>query len=203
MKRCLMLDVDGVLVTGRPEDGGSWASDIERDLGIAPARLHAVFFAPHWSDIVTGRKDLLTVLAACLPELSPSLSAQAFVDYWFEKDSRVDPAVLAACASLREQGLRIFLATNQEHLRAAYLMERLGLRQHVDGMIYSAAVAARKPEPAFFAAAATRSGAAPEDILLVDDTEANVAAARAAGWHGLHWTAGSNLIELMQDWPAR
>ncbi|NIJ42453.1 putative hydrolase of the HAD superfamily [Parvibaculum indicum] len=191
MVRCLMLDVDGVVVTGRPEDGLSWATDIERDLGIAPDALRDIFFAPHWTDIVTGRKPLLDTLHTCLPALAPSLTAQAFIDYWFEKDSRIDRAVLAACDALRGRGVRVFLATNQEHLRAAHLMDRLALRPHVDGMIYSADIAARKPDRAFFDAAERISGAAPHDILLVDDTKANIDAALAAGWNAAHWAPGT------------
>jgi len=193
-----MLDVDGVVVDGRPEDGRSWATDIERDLGIAPERLHALFFAKHWTDIVTGRKDLVEVLEACLPTLSPSLTTQAFLDYWFEKDSRVEESVLADCDALRQGGTRILLATNQEHLRARHLMDRLALGRHVDGMIYSAQIAARKPERAFFEAAARLSGSPPEDILLVDDTQANVAAALDAGWDAVLWSKAASLLDLVE-----
>lgn len=202
MTRCLMLDVDGVVVNGRPEDGQSWATDIEHDLGVAPERLHSVFFAPHWTDVVTGRKQLFDVLKACVPELSHSLTAQEFIDYWFAKDSAVDAAALATCDELRRHGTRVFLATNQEHLRASYLMDRLGLRHHVDGMVYSAQVAARKPERAFFDAAVHHSGSLAEDILLVDDTEANVQAALEAGWQALHWSNGASLLSLLETkWP--
>lgn len=199
MKRCLMLDVDGVVINGRPEDGQSWATDIERDLGVVPERLHAIFFAPHWADIVIGRKKLFDVLEACLPELSPSLTAQEFIDYWFEKDSGVDEAVLAECDELRDRGTRVFLATNQEHMRAGYLMDRLALRHHVDGIVYSAQIAARKPQRAFFDAAVKRTGSAPEDTLLVDDTKANVDAALEAGWGAIQWSKGSSLMSLLED----
>jgi putative hydrolase of the HAD superfamily len=197
MQRCLMLDVDGVVVTGRPEDGRSWATDIERDLGISPEKLHSLFFAPHWAGIVTGEKNLADVLAACLPALATALSVQEFTDYWFEKDSRLDEGVLAECGGLRKNGIRIFLATNQEHMRATFLMETLRLRDHVDGIIYSAQVKARKPQRAFFDAAEQRSGARPEELVLVDDTIANVEAARAASWRAVHWTQGSSLTSLL------
>ena len=199
MQRCLMLDVDGVLVKGRPEDGLSWASDIERDLGIDPKALAGEFFAPHWDDIVTGRAGLLDVLGACLPSLADGVSAEAFADYWFARDARVDEAVLAECDALRAAGMRVVLATNQEHLRADYLMERLGLGEHVDGIVYSAAVGARKPDAAFFAAAVERCGVAAGACLLVDDTAANIAAARRAGWQAALWSEGASLTRLVAE----
>ena len=136
------------------------------------------------------------MLDSCLPELAPSVTAQAFVEYWFEKDSRVEAAVLAECDELRRRGVTIFLATNQEHMRARYLMDRMGLRDHVDGMIYSADISARKPQRAFFDAALTRSGSSPENTLLVDDTLANVEAALEAGWQAAHWSVGASLVQL-------
>ncbi|MBW8638830.1 HAD-IA family hydrolase [Hoeflea sp. WL0058] len=197
-KLCLMLDVDGVVVNGRPEDGLSWATDIANDLGVDPAGLQKAFFEPHWPDIVIGRKNLLDVLSACLPALAPSVTPQAFVDYWFENDSRLDDSVLADCDALRANGAAIFLASNQEHLRAKYLMDRLGLGKHVDGITYSAQIGAKKPDRAFFDAAVKRSGGSPQDLILVDDTIANVEAARAAGWRAAHWDRGSSLSRLVE-----
>ena len=196
MPRWLMLDVDGVVVNGRPADGSSWATSIEEDLGISPERLGTEFFAPHWDEIVTGRAVLADVLGRCLPSLAPGVTVDAFLAYWFANDAAVDRAVLADCARLRRGGMRIALATNQEHLRAADLMDRLGLAAHVDTMVYSAALGVRKPDPAFFPAAAARVGAAPADCLLVDDTPANVDAARRAGWRAEPWTPGSRLADL-------
>ncbi|MEO4041315.1 HAD-IA family hydrolase [Hoeflea sp. CAU 1731] len=193
-----MLDVDGVIVNGRPEDGLSWAIDIKNDLGVDPVGLQKAFFEPHWPDIVIGRKNLLDVLSACLPALAPSISPQEFIDYWFEKDSKLDVSMLADCDALRANGATILLASNQEHLRAKYLMDRLGLGKHVDGIIYSAQIGARKPDRAFFNAAVKRCSRSLQDMVLVDDTIANVEAARAAGWHAAHWESGSSLSRLVE-----
>ena len=196
--RCVMLDVDGVLVTGRPEDGRSWATDIEHDLGIPLDRLQSDFFVPHWGAIVTGRTQLTDVLAGCLPDLATGVSVSDFLDYWFARDARLDDAVLDACGNLRAQGVSVYLATNQEHERARYLMDRLGLGAHVDGIVYSAAVGAKKPDRAFFDAALAQSGATAGNTLLVDDTRANIDAAHAAGWHAALWLPGSDLSALAE-----
>ena len=196
MKPVLMLDVDGVLV--HSHNGGSWAADIERDLGIDPDRLSTEFFATHWSDVILGRKHLHAALDDCLPELSETLTAQEFIDYWFSRDSMIDEAVLADARALKAEGLAIYLATNQEHQRARYLMEAMGLAAHVDGIIYSAAIGEKKPRPGFFAAAEKRTGASPSELVLVDDAEANVAAARAAGWTAFQWTPEKSLAGLIR-----
>jgi putative hydrolase of the HAD superfamily len=186
--RALMLDVDGVLVDGRPEDGRHWQTSMEADLGLSPAALREHFFAPHWDDIVTGRVGLMAPLHAALRRIAPHVSAAAFVAYWFARDARLVAPLLPELAAVRASGTRVYLATNQEHLRAAYLMETLGLAAHVDGMLHSARVGAAKPHPAFFARVRAAVGLRGDELLLVDDTERNVVAARAAGWRALHWT---------------
>jgi putative hydrolase of the HAD superfamily len=191
----LMLDVDGVLVSGRPRDGKHLFTDLEADLGVPLERLQREFFAVHWPAIVTGEEELKPRLARVLASIAPDVSAATLIDYWFENDSRIDTAVLDSVDRIRAGGTRVILATNQEHLRAKYLMEAMGLGGHVDGIAYSAALGARKPMPAFYAGAARIAGGG--DLVLVDDVLANVDAAIAAGWRGVQWTGGQRLEELL------
>lgn len=190
VRSVLMVDVDGVLVNGRPRDGKHLFADLEADLGVSLDKLQAEFFAPHWEAIVTGRAALLDRLTPVLARLAPGLPPQRFLDYWFDNDSRLDPSILAAMRDYRSAGRRVFLATNQEHLRAKYLMEALGLAAEVDGIFYSAALGERKPGAAFFRLAAEGAGAKPTDIAFVDDSATNVEAARKAGWAAVQWTGG-------------
>jgi len=195
--KVLMMDVDGVLVSGRPTDGRHLFAELEADLGLSPDRLRETFFTPYWEAIVTGREGLTERLAPVLATIAPKVSAERLIAYWFENDSRVDHAVLSAVKRYRDRGVPVFLATNQEHLRADYLMRKVGLGAHVDGIIYSAALGYRKPDAQFFERAASVARAAPEDIVLVDDTLANVEAARRNGWHAVHWTGAGELAELL------
>ena len=188
----LMVDVDGVLVDGRPEDGRHWLTSIEEDLGFTSDALHEHFFAPHWENIVLGRAGLMDHLPAALRKIAPDVSPATFVAYWFEKDARLVEPLLAELSTVRAAGIRVYLATNQEHLRAAHLMEKLRLAEHVDGIFYSAQLGARKPEPAFFAKVQAAVGLRGEELLLIDDVRENIDAALAAGWQAFHWTKDSS-----------
>lgn len=187
-----MLDVDGVLVDGRPEDGRPWHTALEEDLGFSYDALHQAFFAPYWEPILLGRTGLIDPLTAALQTIAPHVSASEFLRYWFEKDSRIVTPLLPELAFLRSAGIAVYLATNQEHLRASYLMETLGLADHVDGIFYSAHVGAKKPDPAFFAAVESTLGVRGDELLLIDDSRANVDGALEAGWQALHWTKQSS-----------
>ncbi len=45
MIKAVMLDVDGVLVDGRPSDGRHWAASLEADLGLSFAVLQDAFLS--------------------------------------------------------------------------------------------------------------------------------------------------------------
>lgn len=191
----IMMDVDGVLVSGRPKDGADLFKDLEADLGISAPTLQREFFKPRWPDIITGRKALLPELAEFLTSIESPVSAQTLTDYWFENDSRLVQPVVEDMTKLRSQGLRVYLATNQEHMRATYLMEVMGLARHVDGIFYSAAIGHRKPSPQFYQHIQDTLGGSPGDITLVDDMEDNVIAAREHGWNAVHWRAHMSLLD--------
>ncbi|PCK84821.1 haloacid dehalogenase [Rhizobium sophoriradicis] len=195
--KVLMVDVDGVLIHGRPADGLPLFTYLERDLGLRLDLLQQAFFQTHWNDIVIGREALEPRLSAVLAEIAPHLSAATLIDYWFENDSRLDLNLLEELAALRQSGIALFLATNQEHRRARYLMEEAGLGAHVDGIIYSAALGHRKPSPEFFRLATERAGALPGEIAFIDDMAENIEAARQFGWSAAQWTAGAKLHETL------
>ena len=189
-----MVDVDGVVV--KPRRGG-WAANLEQDLGLPLTVLQAQFFKPHWADVVNGRAGLHERLAPVLAEHAPHLTCERLCAYWFEHDSQLDDGLLEELAALRTAGLVLHLATVQEHLRAEHLWSRLGLRERFDAMHYSADLGCGKPDPAFFAAVAGRTGFAPAEMLLLDDKLENVEAARAAGWGGALWTGEEPLRALL------
>lgn len=99
-----MVDVDGVLVHGRPDDGKPWASSLEADLGVSPADLQREFFAPYWDAIVTGRLNLHEQLGPVLARIAPAVSTEAFTAYWFKNDARLDTQLLNDLDEQRRDG---------------------------------------------------------------------------------------------------
>lgn len=199
--KALMLDVDGVLVDGRPEDGRHWQTSIQEDLGFSSAALQEHFFAPYWEDIVLGRAGMMEHLTTALQNIAPDVTPTTFLSYWFQRDSRLVAALLPELALVRSRGILVYLATNQEHLRAAYLMGTLGLADHVDGIFYSARVGAKKPDIEFFAKVQAALALRGEEILLIDDSLQNIAAAFTAGWQTFHWTK-DRAPESLRTWYA-
>ena len=189
----LLIDVDGVVVTTKPH----WSTHLQRDFGFDKAALRQHFFAPFWADIVTGRDELLPRLTQALKAMNFNVKASDLRDYWFSRDADLNEAMLYWIADRRQRGHRVMFATNQDHSRAAYLMDNLGLAAHCDGIYHSAALGVAKPAPLFFRKISEREGRDASDLILIDDTPENVASARAAGWQAHHFTGVDQLTTAM------
>ena len=200
MTRALMLDVDGVIV--RPKNGRHWSANLERDLGVSAVALQNYFFRPHWERTVTGRSDLHECLGEVLRSIAPVITPELLMAYWFQNDAELDELFLRDLAMVRSSALQVYLATNQEHTRVRYLMDVVGLRSHVDGCYYSAAMGHMKPHRAFFEAIQSHVGLPPADLLLVDDAAENVAAAIAAGWSAERWTPAKALADIVASYSS-
>jgi putative hydrolase of the HAD superfamily len=125
--KALMIDVDGVIVV-HPHPQG-WSVHLERDLGLARDVLQDAFFKPHFSEVVHGRAALRERLGPVLRDIAPHLTCDRLIEYWFANDAHLNIDLLQQLGRARRRGLKLHLATVQEHERADFLWRRLGLRE--------------------------------------------------------------------------
>ncbi|HEX4199472.1 MAG TPA: HAD-IA family hydrolase [Caulobacteraceae bacterium] len=69
----------------------------------------------------------------------------------------------------------------------------------LEPMFWSAELHLSKSGPEAFAAVTARLGLDPAAIVFVDDSEANVARAKAAGWDAIRFRANDQLIEALSE----
>ncbi len=188
--RSVLFDVDGVLVhgyTGQTERRRRWDEHLLADLGIDPAAFRDLFIKQAFEkEVLTGRKALLSALEEVLPQLGFHGSPFVVASYWLDRDSHLNRQLLDVVRRLRRTGrARLYVATNQEHLRAFHLWNRHGFENLFDDMFHAARFGALKPARAFFERAAEILGPQEEPPLFFDDSEAVVRAANAFGWEGI------------------
>ncbi len=194
----LVLDIDGVVVSGHPP----WHATLKADLGLDYAEIRRGFFREQWQEVVRGRLDLFVALHDYFEPTGQADRIDAFVAYWFEKDAVIDRAVLDASDAWRARtGGRVFAASNQEHHRAAHLRDQAGLGAHFDEIVYSAALGVCKPERVFFTTAQARMHVtAAQSILFVDDKAENVDGARMCGWRAMLYRGPESLARALAQW---
>ncbi|GAB3772176.1 putative hydrolase of the HAD superfamily [Nocardioides ginsengisegetis] len=178
----VLLDADGVLQrhpVGWVEAAAAYVGDDA-----------ATFFADvtaHERDLLAGGDGFAAVLAAVLEKYGVAASAdEVYRAVWLT----IEPVAgtVALVHRLRGLGLGVHLATNQQAGRAAHMRAELGYDDLFDESFYSCEIGAAKPDPAFFGAALDRLGVPAPAVLFVDDSAANVTAAREVGlaaecWH--------------------
>lgn len=203
----VFFDVDGVIIQGwhaDPQRRRPWDLTIEADLGISRAGFQHALFEPGEAGgeplmraCVRGDVDLKAVLAEVLPALGYRGSVEEVLDYWFRKDAQIDREVMQVVDRIRAcEGCRLYLATGQEHHRAAYLWNDLGLRDVFDAIFYSARLGVDKDSAAFFAKINAELGISDgERPPFFDDRESIVARARAAGWDAQVFYGPEDLLQ--------
>lgn len=194
-----MIDVDGVLIV-HPDPRG-WSVNLERDTGVPASKLQTAFFESHWDDVIHGRASLRERLAPVLRDISPHVTCDELIDYWFTNDATSNDILLAELASIRAGGIEVHLATVQDHERARYLWKDLDFGSKFDGLHYAAELGYAKPALNFYKSIEARTGFRPQDLFFVDDRIANVEGAITCGWAAALWTGKDTLRSLLPDQP--
>ena len=132
-----------------------------------------------------GRDRWARVLPELLERWEARERAEELLTLWC--DTEVVAPALALAMRVREQGVRCWIASNQDVLRASVMEERFSYASLLDGSFYSHAVGVAKPDPAYFEQILVRLGAAPGAVAFVDDREDNVEAARGLGIRAVRW----------------
>lgn len=199
MTRVVLFDVDGVLVHGyhsRPELQLRWDENLLADLGIDPDAFKDRFIYDVFvKKVLVGKVGLVEALDRVLPQLGYKGPTQRIVSYWLEHDSRLNVELIDVARRLKATGVKLYIATNQEHLRAQWLWQTLRLGEVFDDMFYAARFGIVKPEPGFFAEVERRIGPQTEPPLFFDDSPKVIAGARKAGWEAVEFVANTDCTE--------
>jgi putative hydrolase of the HAD superfamily len=204
-RRALLIDAMGTLVRLQDPVTGLVVGLRDRcGLDVAPERAAAglraeiAYYRAHMqrgsdaSGLAALRRDCAAILrdalgvdadlGAVTAALLDALRFSAFAD------------APAALARARRAEIRVIVVSNWD-ISLGGVLERVGLAPLIDGVITSAAVGARKPDPVIFARALALAGARPSECLHVGDSLAeDVAGARAAGIEAVLLDRGRDVV---------
>ncbi|MFJ2738455.1 HAD family hydrolase [Streptomyces sp. NPDC087440] len=193
----VLLDFDGVLNLWDP-DG---MSALDRARGLPEGTLaRAAFEAELLEAAVTGRLTdeewRARVALALTPTCGSADRARALVAAWSGLSGRIDTELLDLVAALRAAGVPVALVSNATTRLESYL-EAKGLAASFDAVLNTSRLGIAKPDPRVYAEAARLVATPPDRCLFVDDTRANVTAAREAGLTGHHYRGVPELRSLV------
>jgi putative hydrolase of the HAD superfamily len=188
--RHVLLDADGVL----QHLPGGWLEALRPYVGDRVERFVRETNLDE-EPCLRGESDFLPLLAGHLERYGVTRpAAEVYAAIWHH--IHVEPSSLELVRDLREVGIGVHLATNQEARRASYMRTTLGYDDLFDESFYSCELGVAKPDAAFFTTAVDRLASSPPEVLFVDDHEPNVVAAREVGLAAEHWTIPDGIPRL-------
>ena len=189
----VISDFGGVLTTPLIE---SFAAMQERSgldlesIGRAMARLAQRDGANPLYELETGRlseREFLDRLGAALrEETGRDVVLHGFSEEYFA-NLHPNQELIDYLRSLRGRGLRLAMLTNNVREWEPLWRAKLPVDELFELVVDSAFVGMRKPDPEIYALTLERLGLAAQACLFLDDLDVNIAAARDAGMHAVHF----------------
>ena len=100
---------------------------------------------------------------------------------------------VAILEELKARGLRLYALTNWSYETFPIARRRFDFLDWFQDIVVSGEVKLAKPDPRIFDLACTRCQLAPGSTVYIDDAPRNVDAARALGFHALHFQEPARL----------
>lgn len=190
----VLFDADGVIQRTAPAWHGL-LSGLCPDPERVESFLADVFAAER--PCLTGADDFRDALERVLRRWRCTAGVDEVLHVWTLIEP--DEGALHLVRRLRSGGIRAALATNQQHHRAAHMIERLDYAASFDELFFSCELGYAKPSAGYFHTVLDRLGADPTEVLFIDDHADNVTAAQGVGIRAaqFHLDQGAAALERL------
>ena len=140
--------------------------------------------------------DNIAALSAEHPHHAEHIAA--WWDRWPEMFSGTIAETESVIEDLAERGVPQFGLTNMSSESWPGVLAMSPAFRHFRDTVVSAEEQVMKPDPRIYEIVLARSGLAPADLLFVDDSAVNIAAAAAMGFHTHHFTDPAALRPMIE-----
>ena len=191
--RNVIFDFGGVLIRWQPQE---IIDRFYQDEELRGRLRDEVFQHPDWLEMDRGtleEADAAERFAARMQR--PAAEMRDLLQRVKESLVPMEPT-LELVNGLVKQGIAVYGLSNMSSSTFAHLEDRHEFWEVFRGIVISAHIKLVKPDPRIFALAAERARLAPQELLFVDDSAVNVAAAAACGFDAHHFDDPTTL------WPA-
>ena len=101
--------------------------------------------------------------------------------------------------TLLKQSYNVYLLSNTNHRHIKHeVASRFSFQNNVNRAFYSFDLGCKKPDETIYLKALKLAGAKPEESLLIDDVEENVAQAIGVGFHTIHYHDHKSTVEALR-----
>lgn len=186
----VFFDIHGVLIVHWSHVFAMLGETLNRE----PQKIEQIFWELD-DAVASGRMTIHDMETDMAQRLDVPAREVKYRDHYL-RACRSNPIMQSHIENLRAAGVKVGLLSNiyptlLDELIAKGTFEFM--REDFDFIIESYAVHALKPSAAMYEAAERAANTRPEKLLLIDDTEANVVAARNRNWQGFVYEETSSI----------
>lgn len=189
----VLFDVDGVLALPPRK----FSEIYSEEYGVDLEKLTPFYRSTDFQNALVGKADLKQLIIDHADEWHWHQDPQQLVDMWFAGEHVLNTELLAIVRHLRDLKIPLFLATNQERYRAAYIQDTMfpGLFK---GAFVSSDIGYVKERPEFWAHVAKQLAdigdiQSMKNVYFFDDTQSCIDAAVLAGVNATLYTTANQV----------
>ncbi len=182
LPEAVLFDLDGTLVDSAPDLAGA-VGDLMEEYGLPRHSREAVTkMIGHGVQVLVARAFAAHGRDMEGPGLDQAVRRYlALYEPRATRETRLFAGVAETVQALADAGVRMGVCTNKPGAVSVEIVEALGIAPHMAAVVGGDAGPPKKPAPDLIRLALERIGGRPERSVMVGDSGADVAAARAAG----------------------
>ena len=179
MKKAVIFDLDGLLIDSEIISYKMYADLLQKH----NLRFTLDTYARHYSgkNGVTNMQNLIFTYHLPISLEQGLAYVDALEKGYFAVGVPLKPGARELLHFLKRRDIKILLASSSTRERALSVLAQHGIENCFDAMVFGPEIAHGKPAPDIFIKAREKSGEASADCLVLEDSEAGIRAAYAAG----------------------
>jgi putative hydrolase of the HAD superfamily len=205
--KTILFDADGVIQTTGPDFIRNLQSILTEPLNQQKADEFITDIFQAERPCLAGKADFSVELENLLKRWQIDANLEEVLLLW--DTIHTLQGISELIGDLQSAGISCCLATNQQHIRAAYMQTSLGYDAMFDRQFYSYQMGVVKPDPRYFMHILDVMGLTATEVLFVDDNAQNVLAAESLDINGLVFNLADHhepvrvLTQKLQEFSTR
>ncbi|MCV6599888.1 MAG: hypothetical protein OIF36_05395 [Alphaproteobacteria bacterium] len=182
-KGVIFFDIDGVILLKNK----NYDVLIKEKLDICQSDFKKYFFDKEDWHIyaMVGKKPVKPILIKAIEDMKrKDLTTNSLINFWLENRYFIDSRVLKVIDDLKGKGFKIYLATDQSHIKMNYLCNKYNFEKIFEGIFYSAGIGYRKKSKHFWNYIKHNTDIDFDESLFIDDVNDNIKVANSCGIKG-------------------
>jgi putative hydrolase of the HAD superfamily len=191
--KAIFCDVNGVLF----EQEERFSTRYAYEFGVPIEKLNA-YLDNDFDLCLIGKDDLKIRLAELIGSWGWKGTVDELLDYWFGKEVPANMDLIKNLKVVRERGVLLFLATQNEKYKTAKFLELVEPLLDYDYLMATYQIGYKKSNPMYFSSGLVKYGLKPDEVVLIDNNPKAISSAESVGLRAIFFENETQTISELQ-----